>query len=74
MTKQEFYDLLDKWTRTPEYKEYEELCFDCDTLSKQLKNEKQIFIAFAKAIDNEYGKQLANEPKFLELIRNGANY
>lgn len=34
MTKQEFYDLLDKWTRTPEYKEYEELCFDCDTLSK----------------------------------------
>lgn len=34
MTKKEFYDLLDKWTQTPEYKEYEDLCLDCDTLSK----------------------------------------
>lgn len=74
MTKKEFYDLLDKWTQTPEYKEYEDLCLDCDTLSKQLKNGKQVFIAFAKAMDNEYGKQLVNESKFLELIESGANY
>ena len=69
MTNIEFDMLLDKWTATPEYQEYEKLCFECDTLQKQWENKEKVFAAFARAISNEYGIQLANEPKFMELIR-----
>lgn len=71
MTKQEFYDLLDKWTSSPEYREYEKLCFSCNSLSKQVEHEYEVIQAFNKAINNEYGKQLADEPMFLELLTKG---
>lgn len=71
MTKQKFYNLLDKWTETPEYKEYEEICFESDTTQKQSINAKRIIKLFNKVIDNEYGRQLVNEPMFLDLIING---
>ena len=71
MNKHEFYQLLDKWTETPEYKEYEAICFESDTLQKQLANGEKIIRLFNEAINNEYGKQIVNEPMFLELFYRG---
>ncbi len=69
MNKSDFYKLLDSWVETPEYQEYEALCFECDTLVKQITNGQKIIEAFSKAMNNDIGKQLANEPMFLDFIR-----
>lgn len=68
-----FEDLLDKWMESPEYQAYEELCFSSDTLLKQVKHGEEIIELFNKAINNEYGRQLANDTRFLKLI-SGEDY